>query len=467
MPTGPEILSQLPLTGVVARAVAGARAYLIGGAVRDAVMGETPTDLDFIVDDAPAVAERMADLARGRSIVLHEDLPTARVVTRVGGERFYVDFAERRAATLRDDLAQRDFTINAMAVGPIGGRARLHDPCGGREDLRRRLVRMTSLRTLTDDPCRVVRAYRFAAKLGFEIEGDTRRECRRLAGRLTDIAAERTSAELLAMLAGQHYPDALRWMLDDGALAVLIPEFSELAGVDQGGIHEFDVGEHSVLTAQRLARVMADAPRIFPDHAEQIGAYLGDPEHRAGLVLGALLHDLGKPECRVPGEGRWRFFGHESRGAELTAEAVRKLRIPKRIRRQVELLVGSHMRLLPFMGTDTPTERGRKRFVRQTRPHHIGLVLLALADRASLRAEPLLGDEDEVHQRVSRIFDAEREMVADREAALPIGGDDLIALGLAPGPLFAAILEAVEEEWVEGRLRNKAEALAWVREQWG
>lgn len=467
MPTAPNILRDLPFAQQVCRAARGRRLYLVGGAVRCALIGTQTTDLDFLVDDAVSVAARVGRALGGTMVTLHEDLPTARVVVRRGTERFDLDFVTPRAPTLSADLQARDFTMNALAAGPVGGRARLFDPCGGRSDIARGLVRMTSAESLATDPLRVLRAYRFAAQLGFRIEGKTRRACRNLAARLDQPAAERVGAEVVALFAGEFYSDALATMVDDGVLEVLLPEFSATFGVDQGGVHEFDVGRHSLLAARRMAEVMASAPGQFPEYAEAIEQYLADPETRASLVLATLLHDIGKPETRVRGEGRWRFFGHEERGVEIVRAITKRLRLPKRMRRQVELLVGSHMQLLPFMGSDEPTSRARRRFARRNGPHHIGLVLLALADRRSLRSEPELGDEDEVLARMSKVFAAARESTATPSPAVSLlAGRDLVELGYKPGPLFSEILEAVEEAWVEGEVADRSAAVEFVRRRW-
>ena len=462
-----EILRYIPFLDQVHRAAGDRRVYLVGGAVRDAMLGLPTTDLDFVVREPHDVASRLARLIKGSLVPLHEEFPTARVVARHRASRIDLDLAAPRARSLRADLAARDLTINALAVGPLGPHPRLFDPCGGRRDIGRRLIRMTSAESLMRDPVRVLRAYRFAAQLGFRIDPPTRRQCRTLASTISESAAERVGAEMLTMCAGQHYPAAFDTAFSDGVLVVLVPELGRGVGVEQLGVPEFDVATHTVAAAKNLGRVMDEAPMLFPDHATEISEYLSFSERRAGLVLATLLHDISKPECRIWEGQRWRFFGHEERGAAVADEVTRRLRLPRRVRQQVKLLVGSHMRLIPYIRTDEPTERAKRRLVRDTAPHTIGLVLLCMADWRALRADQQVHDEEAALNGLRRVLAVAREMATEDKAAEPLlSGRDLMALGLQPGPVFGEILDAVDEEWATGNLNTKSEALEWVRSRW-
>jgi poly(A) polymerase len=247
----------------------------------------------------------------------------------------------------------------------------------------------------------------------------------------------------------------------------VMPEFERTAGVEQLGVHELDVATHSVLAAVNLAGVMDEAQHLFPGHANEIDEYLSAPEVRAGLVLAALFHDLGKPECRTWEGQRWRFFGHAERGVELAGGLMDRLRLPKRVRRQVTLLVGSHMRLIPYISTDDPTERAKRRLIHETAPDTIGVALLCIADWRALRRDSRVDDEELALDRLRGLLALAREMEAEGEAIEPLlNGSDLLALGLEPGPLFGRILRAVDEEWVAGNLNSKSQALAWVRSRW-
>ncbi|MBM3474513.1 MAG: HD domain-containing protein [Armatimonadetes bacterium] len=461
--TAREVLSLVPFADDVRRAAGRQRSYLVGGAVRDAFLGRSCMDFDFILADPPRVAGAVARRVGGSLVRLHEAHRTYRVALRRGGVRFYLDFAAVAPGGLAADMRARDFTINALAAGPLGEHPRLRDPCGGRADLARGVVRMISREALVRDPVRIVRAYRFAATLGFRLDRRTRRACAGLTGLFPEVAAERLGAELLLTLGARAYETPLQAMAEDGVLAALIPEFAPTVGVEQGGVHEFDVAAHSVLTAVRLAQIISRPGAFFREHADRIARYVADETTRSGLVLATLLHDIGKPERRTWGGRRWRFFGHEEHGAELAEQAVSRLRLPRRVRRQVKDLVRSHMRILPFMQTDEPTLRARRRFMRDMAPHGIGAVLLALADRRALRVTPSFDDDEAAVCRLACLLAAGEGGPASRTEDLPVNGDDLLRLGFAPGPQFKTILEAVEVQWIAGNLVTRDEALAWVR----
>jgi poly(A) polymerase len=466
-PSADSILAKVPFLDEVRQVAGERRTYLVGGAVRDAFLGLPTTDFDFVVPEPHNVAASVRRLVGGALVSLHEEFPTARLVIGQRGSPIGLDFAAPRAPSLRGDLQSRDFTINALGCGPINGRARLFDPCGGREDLARAIVRMTSPHSLIQDPLRILRAYRFMAQLGFRVERATRAQCRRSVELMGPMAAERIGAEMLALCGGDHFARALEAAFGDGVLATVLPELARAVGVEQLGVHEFDVATHSLLTIRRLSDVMRESSRMFPNHADQIGEYLSGRDTRAGLVLAGLLHDLGKPDCRVWEGGRWRFFGHEEKGVELGDEVTRRLRLPKRVRQQVALLIGSHMRLIPHIRTDEPTDRARRRLLRDTAPHTIGLVLLVIADWRALRTDVQVYDEEAPIARLRELLALARSMTDKGEAAEPLmTGKDLIRLGLEPGPLFREILDAVEEEWIAGNLNTASEALDWVRRRW-
>lgn len=464
--TASAILVHVPLLCEARRASGRRRLYLVGGAVRDALLGRPMADLDLLVEDAPKVAARFARSVGGKLVLLHEDWPVARVVVGRGARRRDFDFASPRADSVCGDLQARDFTVNGIAAGPLGAHPRLIDPCHGRHDCSRRLVRMTSPAALETDPVRVVRAYRFASELGFRVDKRTHRECRRLAERVCLCPGERVGAEMVKLFAGASPSRALDGMSDAGVLQIVIPELAPAVGMWQGGAHEYDVFAHSLFAVERLLTLIDQAPQVFPDHAGEVRAYAGDGERRAALVLATLLHDVAKPECRVWEGGRWRFFAHESRGAQVADRIAARLRLPKRLRRQIKLLVGAHMRLLPILGGDHTTERAKRRLVRDLGADTTGLVLLSLADRRALRHD--IGHEGErvVAARLESLLAVARGMVRHPHPSRPlVTGTDLIALGLEPGPVFREVLEAIEEAWSAGEVATREEALQWVTER--
>lgn len=425
--------------------------FVVGGAVRDALLGRDPVDLDWLVADPEATARALADAGDAALVELDRTRRHYRVVWR--GSAASWDFAPpedaasdpRAPGVLERDLRRRDLTLNAIAFDPQRGA--LVDPLGGVADLRRRRVRALSLHNLRADPLRTLRVVRIAAQLGFTIDAATRREVSMVAaelaaGALPLPAAERIGAELDAILSTASAGRALRALDELGLLALTLPELAEGRGVAQGSLHHLDVLDHQLEALQQLID--------------------GFPDADLALRWATLLHDLGKPRSRTPGavteDGlklRERFLGHDRIGAEMARELLARLRRPREQSERVAALVAAHMRQLPEPG------RAAQRFVHRTRALLPDLLQLMLADREAARgpAASALGRR-RYRERVGAVL----EVLAATPAAAPlIGGGELMrALELAPGPRIGALLAEIAEAQALGDVLTREEALAYA-----
>ncbi len=433
-------------------------AVLVGGAVRDVLLGRSPSDLDWLTPDPEAAARALADAWGASLVALDPERGHWRVVVGApdaspdpdaspaeGSCARTWDLAAPRAASLEDDLRHRDLTVNAIAWRPRDGA--LLDPTGGLADLATRRVRVAGPAALRDDPLRAWRVVRFAAQLGFRVERGTRAEVAAVAadlagGALPRPAPERVGTELEALLATPVAGRAVRALDDLGLLALDLPELTAGRGVRQGPLHHLDVLDHQVEALHRLV----DA---FPD---------------ADLALrwATLLHDVGKPATREPGgEGpdglvlRDRFTGHDRVGADLAATALERLRRPRARIARVHALVGAHMRPLPA------DERGARRFVHRLRPLLPDLLRLMLADREAARGRGASAAARRAYrERVGRVL-----AVLDATPPTPPlldGHEVMAALGLTPGPDVGAVLAAVAEAQALGEVADRAGALAYA-----
>lgn len=418
---------------------------LVGGAVRDALLGHEATDLDWLVPDPRAASEATAAQEGGSSFPLDEERGHWRAVGGTSGVTH--DFVPL-VGSVEDDLRRRDLTINAIALTSSG---ELIDPTGGIQDLGRKAIAMTSETALRSDPVRPLRAVRFAAALRFELETNTRRAVRDVAaeqlsggGRLP--APERVRDELSRMLRAEP-ATSLHMAQELGLLATFLPELTACVGVPQGPLHHLDVYEHS-LEALRLL----DA--TFPDSG-------------TAVRLATLLHDVGKPATmgRAP-FGRPTFHGHDQVGAEMTTLVLRRLRFDSATVRLAAGLVRRHMLPLPT------TDRGARRFVHRYRELLPDLLRLMLADREAARG-PAAGPAGRTRYRVamSRVLAALEE--SPPAAPLLRGEDVMSLLGLEPGPAVGEALRLVDEaravgdvkdrEGAEALLRRYAEAQGWPK----
>jgi len=444
-------------------ALTGSRFWIVGGTVRDHLMGRKPMDYDIAVDGNPAdFAAAFARAYGGRPVAIGRgDLQIHRVAT-LGG---FFDFSRIEGGDIEKDLRRRDFTINAMAVSPAHGR--LIDPMGGRKDLRHRRIRMVSSDVFERDPVRLVRAFRMAALFDLDLDPVTEERIRSQASLVTQSAGERVRDELLKILGANRASPTITRMNDDGVLGEILPELSALAGCRQNGYHQYDVLDHTMLSLSHLEAIYADPSAWLPLQGRQArqSAACRDP---IMLKLAVLLHDIGKPAARGTKNGRTHFQGHSSTGFEMAEAVFQRLRLSNRQGRFVGFMVRHHIRPLQlFLAHQRGdlTSRGRIRFFTRCGELTPALVLLATADMAGKQTPP--GERFAAFARFAdSLLEAYfRDFRPISLAPALITGKDLITiLGLPPSPLFKQVLDAVEIERLEGRLETRQEALKRARE---
>ena len=468
----------------------GVAAYVTGGCLRDALLGREPHDIDLsIAADPLDLGRRLADALGGAFVPLHEEFSIARIVLRDEAGPHSVDLLPVRGE-MEGDLAQRDFSIGAMAMplAPFleGKRKPLIDPCGGERDLERRLVRATSEEVFRRDPLRLLRAVRLCAEIGFSLEEETAALARRDAALLAGTAPERQRDELLRILGSLRAAAGLRQADELGLLEQLLPEFTATRGEEQPPEHHWDVFQHSLETVAALDALLAPeepagrhwAPlwcylwaemKGLPDVERHFGEEVSPGHGRAGVLkLGGLLHDIAKPETRTIDEnGRMRFFGHAREGAGRVGPIMRRLRFSGVEVRLVEAMVREHLRPLQIAKDGAPSRRALFRYFRDCGDAAIDVLFLSLADHLATVGPRLEWDGWRRHVAVIKYILMQR--FADETLATPprlLTGHDLMeALGLSPGPLVGQLLAAVEEAQGAGEVRGREEALALARRE--
>jgi poly(A) polymerase len=452
----------------VARAqLAGQEAWVVGGTLRDRLLGRPTEDLDLAVrGDPEAHARALAKACRGVAFQLSEQHAAWRVVAPDRG--WHVDFMPLEG-TIEEDLARRDFTVNAIAE-PLDGGPQL-DPFGGRADLEARRLRMVGPLSFSQDPLRVLRAARLACQLDLEVEPATVAAARPHAEGLTTVAPERVFAELRQVVCT---PDPVRgFQLIDalGATAVVLPELSGLRGLEQSPYHHLDVYEHTLAVLGEVVALERDPGRALGEHAGVVSALLAEPLAdgltRAGaLRFGALLHDAAKPQTRdhTP-EGRVTFIGHDAAGAEVARGALARLRASERLRAHVAALTRHHLRL-GFLVHERPVSRREvHRYLRACQPVEVDVTLLSVADRLATRGR-------RADEAIAPHLELARELLGEalrwRATGPPaplVRGDELArALGIEPGPEVGRLLAALEEAQFAGEVSSPEEAVSFARE---
>lgn len=481
----------MPLTiGDIANALGdqAAGAYIVGGYLRDRLLGRESRDIDIAMNtDAAAVAKRLAANLGGKWLLLDEDRRIARVLFRSGGEpETQIDLTEF-AGDIEDDLARRDFTVDAMAqplLEAAGGTdAPLIDPFGGRQDLARGIVRAVSDGIFADDSLRLLRAIRLCSELSFELDEATSGAVRRNAALIELAAAERKRDELMRILETERSGAAV-YMLDDlGLLGRLLPELSAGRGIEQPKEHYYDVLNHNlqavVATDVLLARAPpndAEATAIWrevwqtfdwpPEARERWTERMGDGFSRGALLkLTALLHDVAKPQTRsVEASGRMHFFGHENVGAEMASEIMRRLRFSGQAVRLVATMIEEHLRPLQMAQSGLPSRRALFRYYSDAGDAATDVLFLNLADHIAARGPELNLQRFRTHVALMRYIYEHREEQENARRERLLTGDDLIAeLGLPPGPTIGRLLGAIEEAAGAGEIHTREEGLDYAR----
>lgn len=447
--------------------------FMVGGAVRDHLLGRPHKDLDLICPQAEALARRLGRIHQATVVpfLKKADAPCHRVVSPADPEDF-LDLSPIAGGSVAADLGRRDFTVNAMALPilPGAGFGPVIDPLGGRRDLETRIIRACGPNAFRDDPVRILRAVRIAAQLGFVMAPVTLDLARREAAALVSVAVERCVKEIFDLLAQPASAGHIRILDELGALEAILPEIRPLKGCGQNAYHHLDVWGHSLAVLEQLEALLAEPAARFGAAAGAVLELLHTRRRLPVLKLACLLHDLGKPACRreAPGTGQVLFYGHAKAGAVQAEAAARRLKLATHDRERLVLLVARHMQAAdwsrPGVRPGTLMKWGRR-----LGDDMVLLVLLCMADTLAKRGPA--ADADERRRRLQwgrETLEAYFDIVVPALGARPlITGRDLLALGLAPGPRIGEILARVTAARDAGQITTRREALEMARKAAG
>ncbi len=456
------------------------RSYLVGGFVRDVLLGRDTADIDIAVNtDVLDIAPRIAELLHGKFVMLDEVNKIGRVLL----PDWVIDIASF-TGKIQDNLKRRDFTIDAMAVdlrqlAKNSQNAALIDPFNGQSDLDLGIIKLVSETVFEDDPARLLRAVRLASELDFIIDRKAEVEITRSARLITGVPGERVREELLRLLELSHGGQVFDDMDKLGLLTALIPELSALKGVTQPQEHHWDVFEHSIKTVSAVDFILRrgvwdyqkkDVLSIVP-WSSSVTAYFDWPvsngsTRRSLLKLAALLHDICKPQTKaIEADGRMRFLGHPEEGATLAAGILERLRFSTKEIKLVSSVVKYHMRPTQMSQETLPTGRAIYRYFRDVGDAGIATLYLSLADHLATRGPELILPNWKYHVKI--VTYVLKEHFQQKKVAPPaklVDGNDLInVFGMKPGAKIGELLEEIREAQATGELTTREEALAYVR----
>lgn len=475
------------------------KVFLVGGFLRDLLLGRETKDFDFVPEgNAKDFAENLTSKVGGSFVLLDEKNMIYRVVKqriseKKGKETFNLDFSQMRGESIEEDLLLRDFTINGMAIRldmveeslREVREARLPkesivDPSGGMVDLKRKLIKKISSRIFDEDPLRLLRAYRLAATLGFAVEKETENEIKEKADLVTGAARERVRDELLKILSNSESYRYIRRVERAGLLRRIIPEIEMMRETPENYYHRGGLWGHSLEALKSLEDILSNLAKIFPGMSKKILTHLkqrayGEVERKILLKWAVIFHDIGKPKTVRREKGRVRFFGHEEAGTSLVMEIMERLRFSNKAIEIVDRIIENHMRPGNLSEAPRLTERAIHRFFRDLSEEGVDTLLLSLADRYSyLKIVGDLGKDSSMEisrKSIKRHEKTVKEMLRkyyyQKERILPkplLRGNEIMEnFNLPQGPLIGKLLKNVEEAQAGGKLRNREEALKFVK----
>ncbi len=440
-------------------------AYIVGGAIRDILRGRSPIDYDVaVVGDPVGFAHQVVKNTNGRLVEIGK---SGQTIIRVVTEKTMIDISRVKGASIEEDLRARDFSINAMAYDLYS--YQLIDYLGGQQDLANKTIRMVSKSIFKQDPVRLLRAFRIAATLQFDIESHTKSATEKNAALIQQSAGERVREELFKMFQSTKSHAYLCQLADTGLLFATLPELLELKQCRQNRYHQFDAFEHTLQAYYHIERL------LDPCHDQALLTVKGAPlAHRIAesrvplLKFSILLHDIGKPAAQTTdSDGNFHFYGHERQGAHMAEAICRRLRCSTRDADSIAFLVRHHTRplfLFTALNTQNEAPRADTRFFIKCAEHIPDLLMCAAAD--------MLAKEKEQNDRSRAFIKFVNQLLADFETDFKpkkskppiITGRDLIdEFGLKPSPRFKKILDRVEEERLSRSDMTRQEAVALVK----
>ena len=440
--------------------------WVVGGAVRDAILGRAITDVDLVTSREPrAIARAVAAAAGGPAFPLSEEFGAWRVIASAG---FVCDVAPLQGDSITDDLAKRDFSANAMAVPLDGGE--VLDPQGGRADLEAGILRVLGEESYRDDALRPLRLARIATELSLEPDAETERLTRAYASRVPETSPERIWAELRRLVTAERVLDGLALADHLGLTAAVLPELDALRGVEQSHFHHLDVYDHTLEVLREQVRLERGLEEVFGQLAPALRAVLDEPladelTRMEALRFAALVHDMAKPATRreLP-DGRVSFIGHDQEGVDVVADLCRRLRTSEKLASFLGGVTRHHL-VLGFLVHERPLDRRAVyRYVRTCDPVEVEVTVFTCADRRATRGR---NAEAAIAAHLDLAYEIMEPALAWRREGPPqppVRGDELAReLGIERGPELGRLLEALREAVFAGDVQDRDQAVGYAR----
>lgn len=429
--------------------------YLVGGAVRDYLLGKTSYDKDIIVKNAKQFAQDFCQKVDGTLIELDLENHIYRVV--LSDKINYVDVTE--ANNLESDLKRRDFTINSIAINLKNNE--IIDVNNGQQDLKNKIIRSISEQNIVEDPLRILRAYRFSAILGFEIENKTKQQIKKYIQLIKNPAIERINYELMKLFEGKYTAKVLLEMTD--LIDILYPIFIDVKKVPKNTHHHLNLFEHSIETVNQIQILYELSNDEVKSHLEKQD--FGGFSRLAHLKLAGFLHDIGKYSTWTIEGDRHRFIKHDDIGSKMAKEILKQNKFSKKQIEYIANMIKNHIYPSQVVSSENINEKIYMRYIRKMEANVIDNIILAKADRLSARGPAIT--EDIVLENIRNLDNLLNYYLSIKDKLKPIPklltGDEIMELKKIPqSPLLGEIIKSLKEEQLEGNIITKEDAINFV-----
>ncbi len=432
--------------------------YLVGGAVRDYLLGKTTCDKDILVNNAESFAKEFARKNNATFITLDSENKIYRVVLR--DKINYLDITEPIEGSLEKDLRRRDFTINAIAINLKT--KEIIDINNGQEDIKNRVIRSISEDNLVDDPLRILRAFRFSATLGFEIEQGTLEQIKRHKDLILNPAKERVNYEILKLFQGEYTPQVL--LMASDIIELLYPVFTDVKKVPKNTHHHLGLYEHSVETVNQIQQIYNTSSDEVKEHMNKVD--FGGFSRLAHLKFAGFFHDIGKFSTWTIEGDRHRFIKHDDVGSKMAKEILKQNKFSKKQIEYITSMIKNHIYPSQVVSAENINDKIYMRYIRKMEDNVIDNIILAQADRLSARGSAITDDivKDNI-DRLNKLLEF-YIMIKPKLKPIPklLTGQEIMEIKNIPqSPILGKIISALKEEQSEGNILTKAEAVEFVK----
>ncbi len=453
--------------------------FLVGGAIRDLLLSSRlGRDFDLAIEgDVRKTAKLFAEKIGGTFFCLDQERRHYRVTVKEKGRIVNIDLSPLRGQGIEEDLRERDFTINSMAIDLEDlfekEEVNIIDPVGGASDMEEGIIRVSSSKVFDDDPLRLLRAVRIAAATNFSMEDSTEELIKDKKALLIHSSWERIRDELFLILSAPLSSESIEKLDNLGLLAMVIPEVDSWKDFDQGEHHDHSLFYHALRSVGFVEAILSNFSHYFPDHTAFLTAHFREElesnitRHNL-LKLTAFLHDSGKVETRSHDGERVRFFGHERVGEKINKTMAGKLKLGRKASRIITNLTRNHMRILNLSKSSNVSRRAKYRFFRDLDGDGLDCLMLSLADGLATKThsgpQPTIPLVDVIEDVLKYYFE---EWLKTPGRPLLNGKEIMELLGIPSGREVGRLLSALEEAEAEEVISTREEAKDFVESMHG